>query len=50
MTKPSYVLDNCVPKTCREVEINILRSSVHPAGFIWKRPYRDTRSTKHNIW
>jgi len=26
-----------LPKTCREVEINILRSSVHLVGFIWKR-------------
>jgi len=29
------------PETCREVEINILRSSVHPVGLIWKRLYRD---------
>ena len=34
-------------ETCREAEINILRSSVHPVGFIWKRLYRDARSTKH---
>ena len=38
-----------LPKTCREVEINILRSSVHLVGFIWKKLYRDARSTKHTF-
>ena len=33
-----------LPETCREVEINILRKSVHLVGFIWKRFYRDARS------
>jgi hypothetical protein len=37
------------PETCTEVEINVLRSSVHLVGFIWKRLYRDVRSTKHKI-
>jgi len=31
-------------ETCREVEINMLRSSVHLVGFILKRLYRDERS------
>ena len=31
-----------------QVEINILRSSVHLVGFISKRLYREARSTKHN--
>ena len=37
-----HVLGNCVSiitRTCTEVEINILRSSVHLVGFIWKRLY-----------
>jgi len=38
-----------MPETCREVEINILRSSVHLVGLICKRLYRDARSTKHKI-
>jgi len=28
-----------LPETCREVEINILRSSVHLLGFIWTCDY-----------
>ena len=35
-----------LPETCTEVEINILRSSVHLVGFIWKGLYREARSTK----
>jgi hypothetical protein len=38
-----------LPETCREVVINILRISVLLVGFICKRLYRDTRSTKHEI-
>jgi len=36
-----------LPETCREVEINILRSGMHLVGFIRKRLYRDVRSRKH---
>jgi len=38
-----------LPETCREVEISILRSSVHLVGFIWNRLYWDVRPTKHKI-
>ena len=38
-----------LPETCREVEINVLRSNVHLVRFIWKRLYRYARSTKHKI-
>jgi len=41
------MMDIPLPKTCRGVEMNILRSSVHLVGFIRKRLYRDARSTKH---
>ena len=30
-----------IPETCREGEINILRSSMHLVGFIRKRLHRD---------
>jgi len=35
-----------LPETCREAKINIRRSSVHLVGLIWKRLYRNARSTK----
>jgi len=37
----------CGCLVCREVEINILRTGVHPVGLIWKRLYTDAKSTKH---
>ena len=36
-----------LPETCREFEINMLRSSLHLFGLVWKRLYRDVLSTKH---
>ena len=41
------MMGTLLPETCREVEINILRSIVHLFGLIWKRLYRDAGSTKH---
>ena len=35
-----------LPETCREVEINILRSSVHLVGFIWKKKELQLRLMK----
>ena len=40
-------METWLSETCRKVELNILRSSVHLVCFIWKRLYRDVRSTKH---
>jgi len=37
------------PKPCGELELNTLRGSVHLVGFIWKRLYRDARSTDIKI-
>ena len=36
-----------LPETSREVEINVLRSSVHLVGLVWNSLYRDARSTEH---
>ena len=40
-----------LPETCREIETNILRSSAHLVGFIWKRLYRNVgqQNTEYTI-
>jgi len=39
-----------LPRTCREVEINILRSSVHLVGFIRKRKEKKKNTVDHQAW
>jgi len=52
--RPYCIYATLVFFKCREVEINIPRSSVHLFGFIWKRLYRNALSTKHknqfDVW